>query len=259
MELGLTGKFALVTGGSHGIGESIALELSQEGCNVCICSRSCERLDRASAKIRENNVSCLSIQCDVHNVSDIDKVLKTILSEWGSVHILVNNVGGGGRWGKTILDTPELTWNEVYEKNMMATLRFTKGVLPKMIEQKWGRVVTITSIYGKEAGGRPWFNVAKSAQTTLMKNFSRQSDLIRSGITFNSVAPGGIMIPDTGWDVECQSDPVGFAKKIQQEYPLGRLGVPKEVSAVVAFLCSERASLVNGASVAVDGGESHYF
>lgn len=257
MELKLDGKFALVTGGSHGIGEAVALQLSREGCHVCICARNLERLELTAKKIRKHGV-CLSVQCDVHNPSDIGNVLKRVLSEWGSIHVLVNNVGGGGRWGKTILDTLEVTWNEVYEKNMMATLRFTKGVLPAMKKQKWGRVVTITSIYGRESGGRPWFNVAKVAQTTLMKNLAQQTDLVRNGITFNSVAPGGIMIPNTGWDEERINNPEAFEQKMQT-CPLGRLGTPEEVASVVVFLCSEKARFVNGASVAVDGGEGRCF
>lgn len=257
--MGLTGKFALVTGGSHGIGKAVALELAQEGCHICICSRNVKRLKIAASEIQKKGVECLPIQCDVHKKTDIEKTLKKVLSKWGSVHVLINNVGGGGRWGcPDILDTQENIWNEVYEKNVMSAIRFTKGVLPVMKDQKWGRVVTITSIYGREAGGRPWFNVAKTAQTTLMKNLSRQHDLVRNGITFNSVAPGGIMIPDTGWEKEQQDDPKGFARKMQ-DYPLGRLGKPGEVSSVVAFLCSEKAGLINGASIAVDGGESHCF
>jgi 3-oxoacyl-[acyl-carrier protein] reductase len=260
MELGLTGKCALVTGGSHGIGEAVALELAQEGCNICICSRSIDRLDATASKIRDLGSSCLSVQCDVHNPLEIDRVLSRVLETWKTVHILINNVGGGGRWGSSdILATSEKVWDEVYEKNMKSTVRFTKGVLPAMEEQQWGRVITITSIYGREAGGRPWFNVAKVSQTTLMKNLSKQPNFARNGITFNSVAPGGIMIPDTGWDKEYKADPVGFDQQVQLTHPLGRLGTPREVAAVVAFLCSEKSSLVNGASIAVDGGESYSF
>jgi 3-oxoacyl-[acyl-carrier protein] reductase len=128
-----------------------------------------------------------------------------------------------------------------------------------MRRQRWGRVVTITSVLGIEAGGKPWFNVAKAAQTTLMKNLSRNKALVRSGITFNSVAPGAIMIPDTGWEKELQRDPAEFEKLLDQSFPLGRLGTPEEVADVVAFICSDRARLVNGAAIVVDGGESHAF
>jgi 3-oxoacyl-[acyl-carrier protein] reductase len=131
--------------------------------------------------------------------------------------------------------------------------------LPLMRRQRWGRVVTVTSVYAAEAGGRPWFNIAKVSQTVLMKNLARMPKFARSGITFNSVAPGAIMIPDTGWEVEKKRDEMQFAKHVDTNFPMGRLGTPEEVAYVVTFLCSERASLVNGASILVDGGESHVF
>jgi 3-oxoacyl-[acyl-carrier protein] reductase len=121
-------------------------------------------------------------------------------------------------------------------------------------------VVTITSIYGgKEGIGRPWFTMAKAAETGLMKSLSAMAYLVRDGITFNSVAPGGIYIPGTGFEDEQKRDPEGFRRMVDHEYPLGRLGTPEEVAAVVAFLCSAEASLVNGANITVDGGQSRAF
>jgi len=181
--------------------------------------------------------------------------------DWGGVQILVNNVGGGGRWGKeTVEDTELRVWGEVYEKNAMAAVRFTRRALPHMRRGKWGRVVTITSIYGgKEGGGRPWFTMAKAAETGLMKSLSAMAYLVRDGITFNSVAPGGIYIAGTGFEDEQKRDPQGFQRMVDADYPLGRLGTPEEVAAVVAFLCSTEASLVNGANITVDGGQSGAF
>ena len=129
----------------------------------------------------------------------------------------------------------------------MAAMRFTKLVIPFMRKQKWGRVVTISSIYGKEGGGRPWFNMAKSAEISLMKSLSMDKRLVRDGITFNTVCPGHI-------SVEGKTDEDNV-----EDFPLGRMGSPEEVANVVAFLCSEKTSLVNGACVVVDGGESRSF
>jgi 3-oxoacyl-[acyl-carrier protein] reductase len=128
-----------------------------------------------------------------------------------------------------------------------------------MRAQRWGRVVTITSCFGREGGGRPWFNVAKTAQTALMKSLALRRDLVRDGVTFNSVAPGAIMIPDTGWEAEREKDPAAFAAMVDREFPLGRLGTPDEVAHVVAMVCSAHAGLLNGASIAVDGGETRSF
>lgn len=260
MKLGLEGKYALVTGGSHGIGKAIALALADEGCNVAICSRSKEKIDATIEDLKSRHVEYLGIQTDVLSPVDIKNCFDYMVNNWGTIHILINNVGGGGRWGSTVVEeTSEEVWIDVYNKNAMAAVRFTMLAIPYMREQKWGRVVTIASIYGREGGGRPWFNMAKSAEISLMKTLAMTSDLVRDGITFNTVAPGSIMIPNTGWEKEKEADPEGFKRMLEQRFPLKRMGTPEEVADVVAFICSEKASLLNGASIAVDGGESHSF
>lgn len=261
MELGLKGKYALVTGGSRGIGRSVSLALAREGCNVAICARDPERLQQTVREIEQAGAAqALGVPGDAMHDDEIDQVMAAVRDAWPTLHILVNNVGGGGRWGKEIIeDTGDEVWLEVFNKNVMAAVRFTRAALPIMQAQGWGRVVTITSIYGREGGGRPWFALAKAAQTSLMKACSLHRYLTRSGITFNSVAPGAIMIPQTGWAAERDGDPEAFAAKVDRDFTLGRLGTPEEVASVVVFLCSERASLVNGAAIAVDGGQSRAF
>lgn len=260
MDLGLAGKYALITGGSHGIGRAIALSLANEGCHVAICGRKQEWLDQTVAEIRARNVEALGIQADVNDPEEIRRMLLKVQDTWGTLHILINNVGGGGRWGnETVEDNSDEVWLEVFNKNAMSAVRCTTAVIPWMKQQQWGRIVTITSIYGREGGGRPWFNMAKAAQTSLMKCLGLNRDLVRHGITFNSVAPGPIMIPDTGWDQARLSDPQGFDTMAQEQFTLGRLGTPEEVADVVTFICSEKASLVNSASIVVDGGESRAF
>lgn len=258
MDYRLKGRSALVTGGSHGIGLATARQLAAEGCNIAICSRSEARLRSATAELEAYGVRTLAVAADLIESSAADHVMDTVEQEWGEIQILVNNVGGGGRWGNEIVEETELrVWSEVYEKNAMAAVRFTRRALTLMRRAKWGRVVTITSLFGgNEGGGRPWFTMAKAAETALMKSLSRMTYLVRDGITFNCVAPGGIHIPGTGFDGERDRDPEGFAQMIDLEYPLGRLGTADEVAAVVAFLCSQQASLVNGANITVDGGQS---
>lgn len=256
MDLKIKGKYALVTGGTHGIGRSIALALASEGCNVAVCSRNIERVKKAGAELKTKKVDYLSIRADVTMKADIKKVMKQIIDKWGTIHILINNVGGGGRWGSEIVeDTDEKVWREVYEKNVFSAIRFTKLVIPYMRKQKWGRIVTITSIFGREAGGRPWFSMAKTAQTSFMKSLAIKHYLSKDGITFNSVAPGAIMIPDTGWEKMLKENPKKLKEFIKNELPIGRLGTPEEIADVVAFICSGKASLLNGVSIPVDGGQ----
>ncbi len=260
MDLALKEKYALVTGGSHGIGRSIALALAEEGCNVAICARNKHRIEETVVELEARGIQSIGIPADVMIPADIERVMKTIIDSWGTIHILVNNVGGGGRWGSPIIEeTPEEVWLDVYNKNALAAIRFTMKAIPLMRKQKWGRVVTISSIHGREGGGRPWFNMAKSAEISLMKTLAMNTDLVRDGITFNSVAPGAIMIPDTGWEKEQKQNPEKFKEMVDSQFPLGRLGTPEEVANVVVFICSEKASLVNGVSIPVDGGESRSF
>lgn len=221
MNLHLEGKHALVTGGSKGIGKAIVNALKAEGAIVTSWSRS-EGVD----VLRQSSFA------------------SKLVAPNARPDILVNNVGGGGRWGKDdVCDTSEDVWQDVYEKNAGTAIDLTCWAIPHMRAKKWGRVVTITSILGgKEGNGRPWFVMAKAAQTALMKSLATQSYLARDGITFNSVAPGLIDVGKPGLGNE--------------ELPLGRMGTPEEVANVVCFLCSPLASLVNGASIVVDGGQS---
>src|SRR3990167_2581852 len=221
MNLGIKNKFALVTGGTHGIGRSIALALADEGCNVAVCSRDKKHVENTVLELKSKGIDCIGIQADVTNNTDIKRVVKAVINKWGAVHILINNVGGGGRWGSEIVEeTKEEVWQEVYNKNALAAIRFTMLVIPFMRKQKWGRVVTVTSIFGREAGGRPWFSMAKTAETALMKALASQPYLAADGITFNSIAPGAIMIPDTGWDRELREKPEEVAAFIRRELPI---------------------------------------
>src|SRR3954465_6922861 len=108
MDLGLSGKFALVTGGSHGIGLATAKRLASEGCHVAICSRSQQRLDAAMAELKSHGVKLLAVAADLLEAEAADRVMDVVDREWGGVQILVNNVGGGGRWGKEIVEDPDM-------------------------------------------------------------------------------------------------------------------------------------------------------
>ena len=256
----LDGKVALVTGGSHGIGLAAARALADQGCRVAVCARSQGGLDEAARVLRESTVDVLTIAADVLTPGDPARVVEQVVAEWGTLDVLVNNVGGGGRWGgESVEETDEAVWIDVFDKNVGAAFRFTRLAIPHMRKQRWGRVVTVTSIYGKEGGGRPWFSMAKAAEVGLTKSLARTAYLVRDGITFNTVAPGGIWIEGTGVVNERDRDPQAFAGWVDGEFPLGRLGTPEEVANVIVFLCSPAASLVNGATIAVDGGQSRSY
>lgn len=261
IDYGLKGKRVFVTGGSHGIGLSIVAAFLLQGCDVCVCSRSMQRLSQLASNFKSYGANLNYFQADVLNKEDILTLTNSVDTLWkDGVDILINNVGGGGRWGNEILETTDMqVWEDVYQKNTGVTAQLTSWAIKAMRKKRWGRVVSIASIYGVQGGGRPWFTSAKASQIAIMKSFARTNYLVREGITFNSIAPGSIMIPDTGWDEERKRDPQNFKKKLLTEFPLGRLGTPEEIAEVVLFVCSHQASLLNGACITVDGGESHSF
>ncbi len=256
MELGLGNRVALVSGGTHGIGRACALALAAEGCRVAVFSRTPERVDLMARELEAAGADFLCLNADADREEEMARVVESVVARWGAVHVLVNNVGGGGRWGKDVVEetAPEV-WTEVYRRNAGAAIQLTMLCLPHMKREGFGRVVTITSIFGREGGARPWFAMAKTAQTALMKSLAKYRDLAGAGITFNSVAPGAIEIPDTGWEKMKRERPDEYRAFIDRELPLGRLGTPEEVAALVVFLSSSAASLVNGASIPADGGE----
>lgn len=250
-------RTALITGGTHGIGKATAIKLAQNDYNIVVCSRTKNRINDMLCELKEYSIDSWGFTFDGTKLDSVDRVIESIKRLNCGIDVLVNNVGGGGRWGNdNILDTEYSIWDDVYNKNMGAAIRFTTAFLPNMMKQQWGRVITVSSIYGKIAGGRPWYNVAKAAEIAFMKNMSLRKEYVRKGITFNCVAPGEIYIGGTGFDDEIKQDEEAYVSRLDSEYPMGRMGRPEEVANVIAFLCSDEASYVNGVCIPVDGGKN---
>lgn len=257
MDLGLQGKRAFVTGASRGIGKAIALALAKEGCQVAICARTSLPLEQTLAELSENQEGCLSLRVDVTDERQIQQAWERLMDRWGGLDILVNNVGGGGeRIVGKVEEYPEERWMNAYALNALPALRFSLKAIPLMKKQRWGRVVTIASIQGREGTGRPWYAVAKSAEITLMKTLARNTDFARNGITFNSIAPGTILSDENDWGLFRRETPEKYLAVIGEKCPMGRPGQPAEIGSVAAFVCSDLASYLNGACLVVDGGES---
>jgi 3-oxoacyl-[acyl-carrier protein] reductase len=257
VDFGLQGKRAFVTGASRGIGRAIALALAKEGCHVAICARTKTQLDDTVAELSARQKGCWALQVDVTKILQINQAWDQLIQQWGGLDILVNNAGGGGEQiDDKVEEYPEEQWMNTYSLNALSAIRFSMKAIPVMRNQKWGRIVNIASIQGREGTGRPWYAVAKSAEITLMKTLARNVDLARNGMTFNSIAPGTILTEENDWGRFRRENPERYSGVIHEKCPMGRPGKPEEIGSVVAFVCSERASFLNGACLVVDGGES---
>jgi 3-oxoacyl-[acyl-carrier protein] reductase len=248
LDLGLQGRVAAVTGGSHGLGYAIAESLLAEGCRVAICARDRNRLDTAARALGRD---LFAQTADVTKPGEVEAFIDAAASHFDGLDVLVHNAGGAGGAG---VDAPDAEFTRSLEVNVLAGLRAARAAVPLMRRRQRGRIIFITSVYGRESGGRSGYNMAKAAEISLAKALSRE--LARDNILVNSVAPGSLMFSGSSWERRQQADPQGIAAFIKSDLPLGRFGKPDEVAAVVTFLASDRASLITGACWTVDGGQS---
>lgn len=245
MDLGLGGRVALVTGASRGIGRAIALGLAAEGCRVAICARGADDLEGTAADLRERGAEALALPADLTEPDAAGRVVAETVARFGALDILVNNLGGG-RGGDT-----DDAWAYTLDVNLGAAVRASRAAIPQMQERRRGVILLVSSVSGWQVGGSPAYNAAKAAEIMYARSLAK--DLGPFGIRANAVSPGSIMFTGGGWARRRERDPETIARFIEQSMPLGRFGTPEEIADVVVFLASDRASLVTGANIAVDG------
>lgn len=244
MDLGISGRTALVTGGTRGIGLAITRALAAEGARVAVAARTASDVRRVAAE-----VGGIPIVADLTAEDGCRQAMEGVGDD---LQILVNNLGlrSGTSWADTGLGELQ----QALQGNLYPAVDLSRAALPAMRQAGWGRIVVISSIYGREAGGAPAYNVAKAAEISFTTSLAREVG--RDGVTVNCVAPGSILFEGGSWHRRL----VGHREKteafVEREIPIGRFGKPEEVASVVAFLCSVQASLVNGACWTVDGGQS---
>jgi 3-oxoacyl-[acyl-carrier protein] reductase len=235
---------ALVTGASRGIGRAIALELARAGHQVACCASS-DGGKETQAEIEADGGTALGVQADVSDAEAIDAAFAEIEGTWGPVEILVNNAGVTA--DGLIARMSDESWDRVIQTNLTGAFHTIRRATPKMMRGRWGRIVNVSSVSGQAgAPGQANYSAAKAGLLGLSRAIARE--LAPRGITCNVVAPGPIVTGMT------DAMPADWRAAMEATVPLGRLGTPEEVAAVVAFLCSEPAGYVTGALVPVDGG-----
>jgi 3-oxoacyl-[acyl-carrier protein] reductase len=254
MDLEIRDKVALVTGSSRGLGLASARALAAEGCRVMLTARGADTLERARAEVAAVPGAGAVAACaaDLATLDGIARAVESAVDTFGGVDILVNNIGlarGGG-----LLDTTDAEWQEAFDQTLFPALRASRLVVPSMRARGGGVIVMITSIWGRESGGRMTYNAVKAAETSLTKALAQQ--LAPDNIRVVGVAPGSIRFPGGSWDRRVQADPDGMAEFVRRELPFGRFGRAEEVGEVVAFAASPRAGWISGASIVVDGCQS---
>ncbi|MBW4697600.1 MAG: SDR family oxidoreductase [Aphanocapsa lilacina HA4352-LM1] len=260
MDLGLTGKVAVVTGGDSGIGKATAERLAQEGASVAVTDRTSESLERATEEIGKFG-EVFGVQADLTKPDDVESARRRILERFGAVHILVHAAGITGA-SKDFLELSDQDWYKTIEVDLMAVVRTCRAFIPAMREAGWGRVILLSS----EDALQPYpeempYCACKAGVLNLAKNLSKA--YAGDGVLVNTVSPAFVATPMTDAMMEKRSQQMGISIEeavstfLEQNRPyleLKRRGRPQEVADVIAFLCSERSSFVVGANWRVDGG-----
>ena len=243
----LSGKAAIVTGGSRGIGNAIALDLAKNGANVAINYRTSDKAAKETVKkIEAMGQKGLAVQADVSSFTDAQNMTNTVVKEFGGLDILVNNAGVN-RDG-VIWKMEEEQWDEVIAIDLKGTFNYIRAAAPIFKEQGSGKIVNVTSINGLRGKfGQSNYTAAKGGVNALTKTVARE--LGRFNVNVNAVAPGLIETEMV------KQAPENVREMALAEILLGRLGQPEEVAWVVTFLCSEQARLITGEVITVDGGQ----
>ena len=257
MDLGLKGRVTIVAAASKGLGLAVATEIAREGAQLAICSRNAADLERAAAEIRKAAGSEVFWQAlDVTDSARVSQFVDAVEKKFGRVDICVTNAGGPP--SKAFLDVTLEDWRATVDLTLMSAVHFAREVLPRMRKNKWGRLVTITSLSVKQPiDGLMLSNSIRAAVTGMARTLANEFG--PHGITVNNVCPGYTLTDRLDELAATAAKNSGVTReKIFERWaslvPLGRLGRPEEFAAVVAFLVSERASYINGTSIAVDGG-----
>ncbi len=257
MDLGLKDRIALVAASSQGLGKAAAMALAREGAKLAICARTASGISAAADEIRAaTGAEVLARAADVTDCEAVRRLVAEAVERFGRIDICVTNAGGPP--SKKFAETTVEDWTSAVNLNLMSTVHFAREVLPLMQKQRWGRFLTITSVSVKQPiDGLVLSNSVRSAVSGLVKSLSNEYGPYN--VLVNNICPGYTRTERlTGLSAQLAQSGGVTIEEIQQRWtgqiPLGRLGEVEEFASAVAFLASERASYITGASIALDGG-----
>lgn len=251
MDLELDDKRCLISGASRGIGKAIALALARHGARICGVARGREDLDALLQDLPGDGH--VVVASDVSTATGADAAVAGCVAALGGIDVVIANAGKSFAREASAMDDDDLA--KSLDANLWSAARIAQRAVPHM--RAGGAITMIASIWGREAGGAPGYNVAKAGVVALAKALAR--DYAVRGIRVNSVAPGSILFAGGGWDRRQKADPAAMADFVAREIPSGRFGTPEEVADVVAFVSSARARWITGACIPVDGGQGRSF
>lgn len=252
----LTGKRALITGASRGIGRSTALMLAQMGADVALTARGTAELEQVAAEVVALGRKAVVISCDVTDPTQVQQMVEAARAQLGGIDILVNNAGSAQ--SAKFLGHPDELWHRMLAMNLTSVYYVSKAVAPEMVERRWGRIITVASIAGKTSSRYTIaYTASKHGVLGLMKGIA--VELATTGVTVNSVCPGYVDTPMTDAAIANMVARTGMTEAEARAYlvrsnPQGRLVTPDEVARVVAFLAQEGSGGISGQAINVDGG-----
>jgi 3-oxoacyl-[acyl-carrier protein] reductase len=243
--MNLSGRTALITGASQGIGRACARKLASSGARVALLARNQEKLEEVAREIASLGVSPLVAAADLEDEAQIQKAVKTVLGEFGKLDILVNNAGITR--DQLLLRMKRADWDKVLNTNLTSAYLCTQQVVGSMLKQRWGRIINITSVFG-QMGQAGQANYASSKAGLIGFTMALAREVGSRNITVNAVAPGFI---ETAMTASLSEE---LRQTALRMIPLGRLGTPEDVANCVDFLGSEEAGYITGHVVNVNGG-----